>query len=108
MSRLEEVSQDQFEQIVLKAALPVLVEFGAEWCGPCKRLEPELEQLAALWNGRMRLLHVDVDAAVELTTHFGIMSVPTTILFKGGQEVERLSGYQPRPKLIEKFGGHIA
>ncbi len=108
MSRLQEVTQEQFEDRVLKAALPVMVEFGAEWCGPCKRLEPELEQLAAQWNGRMTLLHVNVDEAEDLMISFGIMSVPTTLLFKGGKEIERLTGYQPRARLIEKFGGHIA
>ncbi|HHY88112.1 MAG TPA: thioredoxin family protein [Chloroflexi bacterium] len=107
MSTFAEVDESQFEQQVLRASVPVLVEFGAAWCVPCKRLEPELEKLAFSWKDRIRLARVDVDQSLNLTMHYQIMSVPTTILFVDGQPVQRLTGFQPYNKLVEKLSPHM-
>ena len=104
---MQEVIESAFTEKVLKSALPVMVEFGAEWCGPCKRLEPELERLAAEWAGRVVLMHVNVDQAPSLVTSVGIMGVPTVILFVNGKETARFTGLTPRDKIIQKFSPYL-
>ncbi|HEX2979614.1 MAG TPA: thioredoxin [Anaerolineaceae bacterium] len=101
------VEEAQFKSAVIDSALPVMVEFSAPWCGPCKMLDPLLEQLAAEWNGRVGYVKVNVDNSAQLVAHYQVMSVPTVFLFKGGQPLERLSGYQPKDKITAKFQPHI-
>ena len=107
MSELPAVSEDNFKSEVLDASIPVLVEFGAVWCHPCKALEPILKALAKEWEGKVRLLSVDVDQSVNLTTTYGVMSVPTVFLFVKGQPVERTTGLQSRERLVQKFAAHL-
>ena len=107
MSELPAVSEANFKSEVLDASVPVLVEFGAVWCHPCKHLEPILKNLAKEWEGKVRLLSVDVDQSVNLTTTYGVMSVPTVFLFVKGQPVERSTGLQSRERLIQKFAAHL-
>ncbi|MBX3048729.1 MAG: thioredoxin [Anaerolineales bacterium] len=106
MSKLHPVTSDTFDSDVLQANQPVLLEFGAEWCQPCRVLEPLLEQLAEDWEGHFTFAKLDVDQATEITARYGVLSVPTTILFKDGQEVERIVGLQPKQKLWEKLAAH--
>ncbi len=104
MGKFKTVNDTSFQQEVLKSPTPVLVEFGAEWCGPCRQMEPVLEQLASSeWNGKVSLVKVDVDQSVDTTMQFQVMSVPTLILFIRGEARQRLSGKQPRDRLVEKF-----
>ena len=107
MSELPAVSEANFKSEVLDASVPVLVEFGAVWCHPCKQLEPILKNLAKEWEGKVCLLSVDVDQSVNLTTTYGVMSVPTVFLFVKGQPVERSTGLQSRERLIQKFAAHL-
>ncbi len=102
-----EVHEGTFDAQVLKSALPVMVEFGAEWCAPCKRLEPILEKLAAEWVTKVVLAHVNVDQNPALTARFDLRSVPTVILFVGGQEVQRFSGLTSRDKIVQKFSPYL-
>lgn len=98
------INDSSFEKDVLQAKAPVLVEFGAEWCGPCKQMEPVLEQLAQTeWINKVQLAKVDVDQSVNTTMQFQVMSVPTLILFVNGEARQRISGKQPRDRLVEKF-----
>ena len=103
MSSFLTVNENNFSEQVLKASLPVIVEFGAPWCAPCKRLEPIMEKLGDEWGGKVRLVKVDVDETVNVTFTYDVMTVPTLILFVQGQEKQRLSGLQPRERIIEKF-----
>ncbi len=104
MSAFLHITDINFEQEVLKSSMPVLVEFGAEWCGPCRQMEPLLEQLFnGEWKGKIQLAKVDVDQSVDTTMKFQVMSVPTLILFVHGEVRQRLSGKQPRDRLVEKF-----
>lgn len=107
MSNLVSIRGEQFEEQVLKSDLPVMVEFGAVWCGPCKRLEPELEKLAVHWKDRIRMVHLDVDEASDLAVRMNIMSVPTVMLFVDGEARQRMMGYQPLDRLVEKFEAYL-
>lgn len=107
MGSFTNVNDSSFEQEVLKSSTPVLVEFGAEWCGPCRQMEPILEQLAAEWKGKVRLAKVDVDESIQTTMQFQVMGVPTLILFVNGEACQRLSGKQPRDRLVEKFSPYL-
>ncbi|NPV56274.1 MAG: thioredoxin [Anaerolineae bacterium] len=104
---MQTVDTTNFEQQVLQASQPVLVEFGAVWCAPCKRMEPVLEELSAQWDGCVHLMKVDVDLDPDLAMRFQVMSVPTMILLKGGQEQQRLVGLQSRERIIEKISPYI-
>ncbi len=107
MSKLEHVNSESFESQVLKAPASVLVDFTAVWCGPCKMLEPVLEDLADLWAGQVRIVKVDVDQNPELAMQYNVMGVPTLMLFQGGKVVERLSGYQAKDRLIKTLQPHL-
>ena len=100
MAGLPTVNNDTFEQDVLKADLPVLVDFSAEWCGPCKSLAPKLEELSREYDGRVRFFNLDVDQARDTAMQFGVMSVPTLIVFKNGEIVAQKLGNQPREQLV--------
>jgi thioredoxin 1 len=103
MSALPPLGQDQFDTIINQASRPVLVEFGATWCGPCRMLEPVLVELAGDYGDRVDFYTVDVDQAPQLAMNLGVMSVPTVILFRDGQAVERITGYRPRRALEKTF-----
>ena len=96
-----------FEQEVLKSPLPVLLEFGAVWCQPCKRLEPELAALGKVWSGKVLLAKVDVDESSTLAGRFGVMGVPTIILFVKGAAMQRMQGFVDRRRIVEKMGPYI-
>lgn len=103
----EHIHGGNFETQVLQSEQPYILEFGAVWCGPCKRLEPELEKLQNTWGDRVRLGKLDVDESVEVTMQYSVMSVPTVMLFVGGEVRERIAGFQPLSRFIEKFEPHI-
>ncbi len=103
MSSFPQVTMDTFQTQVREAALPVLVDFSAPWCAPCKRLEPLLEQLSREWEKKMSFVKVNVDESPDLAMKYQVMSVPTVIMFSGGKETTRLIGLQTREKLVERF-----
>ena len=107
MSDIPKVDETVFEAEVLKSTLPVIVDFTAVWCGPCKMLEPVVVQLAQEWNGKVKFVKLDIDDNSELVVKYGVMGVPTLILFVDGRPVQRLSGYQPKDRIISKFGSYI-
>ncbi len=101
MSTLPEVTDATFEEEVLKSDLPVLVDFGAEWCGPCRSLDPIVQDLAEEYAGRVKILHVNIDENRQTPTKFGIMAVPTLIFFKDGQVVDKVVGFKPKSALVQ-------
>jgi len=103
MAGLTPLGQDEFEAKVLQAERPVLVEFGAPWCGPCRLLEPVLAELAGDYQDRVDFYTVDVDQAAQLAMDMSVMGVPTVILFRDGEVVERVTGYKPRKALEKTF-----
>jgi thioredoxin 1 len=102
-----DISESNFENEVLKAVLPVLVDFGAEWCGPCKMLDPIVDQLASQWDHKVKVVRVNVDQNPNLTIDFQVLGVPTLLMFKDGRPVERATGYQPKERLEKKFIGYL-
>lgn len=102
MGKIIEINEETFDAEVINESLPVLVDFGAVWCGPCKMLEPFIEEISTELAGKLKVVKVDVDHNSELAMRFQVMSVPTLILFSGGEAKERLSGYRPKNN-IEKI-----
>lgn len=106
MSQIPTVSEQNFEQEVLRSELPVLVEFGAEWCGPCKTVAPELEALSQELQGKAKVLQVDIDKSPRIAQAMRIQSVPTFVVFQGGRPVEAGQGAMKKAQLralIEPF-----
>ncbi len=108
MAEIKSISDGTFEIEVLKADRPVLVDFGAVWCGPCKMLDPEVHKLAEQWAGKLKVVKLDVDDSPDIAGDYQVMGLPTLILFKNGKPVERVSGYQPKDKLEKKFSSHLS
>lgn len=107
MAEVKYVSEQDFEGEVLQAALPVLVDFTAPWCGPCKMVDPIIHQLAAEWDGRVKVLKCNADQNPDILVRYGIMGLPAVLLFKNGEMVQRANGYQPKNKLVDKFNPHL-
>ena len=107
MADIAHVSEEAFQLEVLESSLPVLVDFTAVWCGPCKMLEPIVNQLAQDWEGKIKVYKLDVDNSPQLAMDYQVMGVPTLMLFKGGRPVERVTGYQPKDRLEKKFSPHL-
>src|SRR5579862_4786850 len=97
------VTQANFTTEVLQSAQPVLVDFWAEWCGPCKMLSPILDELAEEYNGRVRIGKVNIDEFQELAAQYGIRSIPTLLIFKQGQVAEQLVGLRSKRDLKASF-----
>lgn len=100
MSNIIKVNEATFQSEVLEHTQPVLVDFSAVWCAPCKMLEPTIEQLAQEWNGRVKVVQLDVDESPEIAMRYQVMAVPTLMLFVHGEVRERLSGYQPKDRIL--------
>ena len=107
MATITDVTDATFEPEVLEDGGVVLVDFGAEWCHPCKQLDPVVEELADEWDGRVRVMKLDIDNNVTSTMKYQVMGVPTLILFKDGEPVERLTGFMPKKKIIDKLSPHL-
>ena len=107
MSKPIVVTDASFESDVEKFDGVVLVDFWATWCGPCKMIAPIVEQIAQENDGKITVRKLDVDANGQTAMKYGVMSIPTLILFKGGQPVERLVGYMPKERLMAKIKPHL-
>lgn len=97
----------RFDDLIAQHELPVLVDFWADWCGPCHMLAPVIKELARQWKGRVTVIKINTDEKPELSQRFGISSIPTLILFKNGREVHRLSGAAPIERLRTEFEPYL-
>ncbi len=100
MAELKHLTQNEFESEVLQSEKPVIIDFFATWCGPCKMLGPVLEEVAEE-NDDVKIVKVDIDENMELAQQFGIMSVPTLVIFKNAQEIGRKIGFKPKEQVLE-------
>ncbi|MCC6137103.1 MAG: thioredoxin [Bdellovibrionaceae bacterium] len=96
-----------FETDVLKSSVPVLVDFCAEWCGPCKALAPKLEELAGEFKEKMKVVKIDIDNNQESPANYGVRGVPTLLLFKDGQVVDQLVGNHPKDNISGMLAKHL-
>ena len=100
-----QLSDANFEAEVLQCDLPVLVDFWAPWCAPCRMMTPVLDELAAEWDGKVKVCKMNVDEQQATAREFEVQAIPTMILFKGGQVAKRLTGARPKPALVEELQG---
>lgn len=99
MGKPTAVDDSNFDEIVLQAKTPVLVDFWAEWCGPCRMVAPVVEELAEEYEGRISFVKLDVDQNPKTASKYGIMSIPTLLLFKNGSPVSNIVGFRPKAEL---------
>ncbi|MBK9124664.1 MAG: thioredoxin [Chloroflexi bacterium] len=102
-----EVTTTNFESEVLNSDQPVLVDFSAEWCGPCRAIAPIVDELATEYTGTMKVGKLDIDQQTDLAVRYDITSIPTLILFKGGEPVARIIGQRPKDEIVSELVPHL-
>jgi thioredoxin 1 len=107
MGKPLEVGDSNFQQEVLDSDKPVLVDFWATWCGPCKMIAPVVEEVATEYEGKLKVAKVDVDQNQATARQYGVMSIPTLVVFKGGKAVERVVGFTPKANLVKAIEPHL-
>ncbi len=107
MAKVEVVNKDTFKEMVLDSTAPVLLDFYANWCGHCQKLLPLLDEVAVEMDGKFSIMKINVDENREFAQKFEIKGLPTMLLYKGGSEVDRLVGFMPKDKIIDKLNAKI-
>src|SRR6266487_4036698 len=107
MAKPVAITDADFESQVLQSSEPVLVDFWATWCGPCRMIAPVLEQIADEAEGKLKIAKLDVDSNPNVPGKFGVRSIPTMILFKGGQPVDTIVGFKPKPALVSQLSKNV-
>lgn len=106
--KISNLTTDSFKSAIAAAATPVLVDFWAPWCGPCKAIAPTLEELATELDGKLKIAKVNIDDNDAVAAEYGVRAIPTMILFKGGKVAETLVGMMPKAALKAKLATHLA
>jgi len=105
--KIQELDDATFDEHVAASEVPVLVDFWAEWCGPCKMITPVLEEIAQEQDGKIRVAKLNIDDNLDATRRFDVMSIPTLILFKGGKPAARIVGAKPKGQLLAEIEPHL-
>jgi thioredoxin 1 len=108
MSEITEVTDHNFDADVLQSATPVLVDFWAEWCGPCRFMRPEVEAVAVELGERLKVVSLDIDANPQAAARYGVMSIPTLLLFANGEEKARITGARRRDAIAAQLVPHLS
>lgn len=103
MSAAPAITADRFEEEVIKSDILVVVDFWAEWCGPCKALGPTIDAIAQEYEGKAKIFKLDVQNEAAVASKYGVSSIPTLLIFKGGEVVDRLVGLQPKPNITSRI-----
>lgn len=103
----QHVTDTDFDSVVLQSDVPVLVDFWAEWCGPCRIMGPVIDELAKDYEGRAKVVKMNVDEAPNTPTTFGVMSIPNFVIFKNGQPVAQFVGVRPKEDMAKEIDAHI-
>ena len=101
------ISDDTFEEDVIKSEIPVLVDFWAAWCGPCHVIAPAVEELAQTYKGKMKVMKMNVDENMKMPSKYGVLSIPTLLLFDNGEVADTIVGAYPKEKIIEVISKHV-
>jgi thioredoxin 1 len=107
VANLVEITDSTFEQEVLKAETPVLVDFWAPWCGPCRIVGPVLDEIASEKKEAVKIVKINTDDNIEYAGKYGVMMLPTLLIFKGGQQVDKLTGAHPKRTIIDRLEQHL-
>ncbi len=103
-----EATIENFQEEVIDSGMPVLVDFWAEWCQPCKAIAPIVDQIAFEKADILRVGKLDADKNYDLITQYGVRGIPTLILFKGGEDVHRITGFKPKDKILQELAAHLS
>ncbi len=101
------LTDDTYDEVVLKSNVPVLIDFWATWCGPCRMIAPIIEELAIEYEGKLKVCKLDVDNNQKVAMMYGIRSIPTVVIVKNGEEVDRILGAVPKQHFVERIKNHI-
>jgi thioredoxin 1 len=107
MSQLLYLKEENFKEEVLESPIPVLVDFWAEWCGPCHMIAPIVEQISEEYAGRIKVGKLNVDESPQIAAQYGIRGIPTLMLFQGGKAVEQIIGAVPKASIVSKLDSHL-
>lgn len=107
MTELTSVTDNSFDAQVLKCDIPVIADFWAEWCEPCKALEPPLKEIAGEYAEQLKVVKVDIESNPNVTSNYKVLTIPALLVFKNGQEVERLNGRQTKETMLEQITPHL-
>jgi thioredoxin 1 len=108
MSKPVEIEEAKFDDTVLKSSIPVLVDFWAPWCGPCRMVAPIVDELSGEYDGKVGFYKVNVDDNRKIANKYGVMSIPTLIIFKNGAPVGNIVGFRPKPELKKSLDAALA
>ncbi|MCA0438289.1 MAG: thioredoxin [Austwickia sp.] len=107
MGAVAQTTDATFEQDVLKSEVPVLVDFWAEWCGPCRKVAPILEEIAAEHGDKLKIVKLDIEANQKTAAQYGIVSIPTMNVYSGGEVVKSITGARPKPMMLKELADFI-
>lgn len=107
MNLIKEVTDDNFKTEVLESNVPVVVDFWAPWCGPCRMVSPVLEEVAQDMGEKIKFVKLNTDENQQVASQYRIMAIPSLLVFKQGQEADRVVGFKPKDQLLEQFSGHV-
>lgn len=107
MSQALHLTDDTFDQEVIKSDKPVLIDFWAAWCGPCRIIAPIVEEMAGEYEGKAKICKLDVDNNQNVAMQYGIRSIPTILIFKGGEVVDSIIGAVPKQQIVERLEAHV-